>query len=384
MFFERAGHYIRQWDESVSIHDYHTFIPTPICDIDIKPDDELIALLSGAQKLLGLLEGSCRHIGNVENITALMIKKEATSSCLIDDELKFSYLDLFIEPKYRPERVAPVKNHITALEYGRNELKRIHLTNKIIRSAHGVLMGHRRGAVRIGIERTGQIIFGNYYVIGGGMPKYNPPAPEDIALCMNDMQRYIKREDAIDALIKTALLHYQLEAVHPFESGNGKIGRILIALYLFEKNVLRHTLLPISEFLQTHKVEYFDRIRAVHDFGKYEQWVKFFLQVLAATADTTIKRTEKALRLRERNMELIHAESKDAKYLPKAYWYIEKHVFSDVTSLAGDLGISYNTAARVVRTLVNLGILKVLKEQMRNRIYFYAGFLEALGFPHIY
>jgi len=377
MFYNRAGSHSHHIADDFS-REYDTFNPTPLCEIDfIETDDELLGLLSNAQRLIGLLEGSSRHIENIKNFTSLMYIKEAAASCGIDDELRFTYLDLFIEPKYKQERLIPIQNYRKALEYGIEELSRIHLANKVIYATHKILMDHKRGTETIGAERTGKIIFGNYYR-SGGPPKYNPPAPEDITLCMNDIQRYIKRVDNIDILIKTALLHYQLEAIHPFQSGNGKIGRILIALYLFKKKVLGHTLLPISEFLAANKVEYFDRIKAVHDFGKYEQWIKFFLTALAATADTALQRLEKALQLREKNITTIKTSNKDVKYLLDACQYIEKHVFLDTTSLAEAIGVSYNTSARVVKELVDLNILKLLKNQARNRVYFYAELLDVM------
>jgi Fic family protein len=380
VFYDRAGHYTKYWDEAFSTHDFYTFNPTPVCEINIKTDDELCGLLSNAQRLLGLLEGTSRYINGIDNITSLMLKKEAAASCKIDDEIKFSYLDLFTPSKNKADKIVPVLNYTKALDYGIGELKRIRLTNKVIFSTHEVLMEHKRDTKIIGTVREKQNIIGEYIVTVSGMENYNPPEPGEISSCMADIQRFIKRNDNIDVLIKVALLHYQLEVVHPFESGNGKIGRILILMYLFEKQILSHTLIPISEFLEAHKVEYFDRIKAVHNRGDYEQWVKFFLSMLAVVTDISIRQIEKALQLRDRNIALIRANEKDVKYLLDAYHYIERCGFIDVNSLADGIGVSYNTAARVARTMVELGILKLLKSQARNRIYYYADFLDAMGF----
>ena len=382
MQFERAGRHTINYKTRYGFKSsYYTFVPTPICDIDIKPDEELLELLANAHRHIGLLDGACQYVGNVENITNLFLKKEATASCNIDDEHKFSALDLLVPTKYHAEKMQPVHNYTNALEYGINEMKmkRILPANNVIYDTHKILMVHKQGSEKTGAVRRKQTIIGDIMVT----PGYNPPNPETVGSCMADIQRFVKRVDTIDPLIKNALLHYQLEVVHPFESGNGKIGRILILMYLFNSNMLTHTILPLSEFFEANKVEYFDRIKAVHNRGHYEQWVKFFLSMLAISAETSVQRIEKIIQLRNKNLIRIKAAEKDTKYLFNAYQYTEKNIFLDVTSLSNSIGISYNTAARVVRAMVEYGILKLLKKQARNRTYYYAGLLEVFGFSQL-
>jgi len=382
MISDRAGFHTRRRNESFSKHDYYTFSPTPICEINIKMDDELCSLLSNAHRLLGLLEGSCRHISNIKSINDLILVKESATSCMIDDTVKFSYLDLFIPPKYNEDKIAPVLNYLEALVHGINELKRIKLTNKTIYSTHKILMDHKRDREIIGNIRKNQNKIGNYLVSISGLQTYNPPEPEELSSYMADIQKFIERNDTIDLLIKTALLHYQIEVVHPFESGNGKIGRILILTFLFETKILTGTFLPISEFFKSHKVEYFDRIKAVHNLGQYEQWVKFFLQGLINVADTAIRQIESTLQLKDKNLALIKANAKntrDEKYMFDSYNYIEKHIFSNVSSLAEGINISYNTASKIIRIFTDLEILKLMKKQERNKNYLYHDFLNSMG-----
>jgi Fic family protein len=207
---------------------------------------------------------------------------------------------------------------------------------------------------------------------------YNPTKPDEIVLCMADMQEYIKRKDTIDPLIKAALLHYQIEAIHPFESGNGRIGRIIIAQYLYETGLLKYTLLPISELLLMDKVEYFDRLNAVHYWGRYEQWIKFFLKTLETVADKTLRSVETVLRLRATHISIIKNEKKDVTYLLNAYDQAEKNIFLNTAALAKLIGVSYNTGARIMDKLVSMGIMKQFKPQARNRIFYYSDFLDAV------
>ena len=377
MLSERAGsHSFTLSDDSMS--SYYTFEPTPICKIEIKPDEELLCLLANTQREIGLLEGSCRYIGSIENIINLVIKKEAIASCKIDDNNRLSILDLLMQPKQRSKKIKPVQNHIDALNYGVDKLKSTELSNKIIFSAHKILMEHKHETEIIGAVRKKQTIIGDYMVTIKGTPTYNPPDPDIVEDCMVDIQNYIKREDSIDALIKTALLHYQLEVVHPFESGNGKIGRIVIALFLQESKILSHAMLPISEFLEINKVEYFDRLKAVYNSGNYEQWIKFFLTMLFLSANIMNKQIGKAMRLRKKNLGIIDGSAKDKKYLNNAYHYAEKTICFDVASLADGIGVSYNTAARVARIMTDAGILNLLKEQTRNKIYLYSDLLDVM------
>jgi len=382
MFFDRAGFHTKCRDKSFSKYDYYTFSPTPVCEVSIKLDDELNNLLSNAQRLLGLLEGSCRYINGIENMNNLIIKKEAVASSRIDDDVKLSHADLFILPKDNADEILPVLNYIKALDYGIGELNRIKLSNKVIFSTHKILMKHKCDKEIIGSIRKKQTTIGDYVVSISGMQTYNPPEPGELNSCMNDIQKFIERNDTIDILIKTALLHYQMEVVHPFESGNGKIGRILILMYLFKTGILTSTFLPISEVFESHKVEYFDRLKAVHNLGEYEQWVKFFLKALIMSADNLMRQIKSSLELRNNNLELIKtnaANEREKKYLLEAYQYIEKHACLNISSLADDIGTSYNTAVKIIRVFTKLGILKLLKEQNRNRNYLYYDFLNSMG-----
>ena len=321
MFSERAGTYSLSFSDDFK-GSYYTFTPHSLCrDITLVNDDELISALANAHRLIGLLEGLCRYISDMENITRLFRLKEVAASYSIDEALRFTYPELFgiFGDKKRKQRMVPIQNHIKALEYGINELSHAPLTNKLIYSTHSVLMDHRRDTEIIGAARKKQTILGDFMVRVTNMKTYNPTAPVEIKTCMADVQKYIEREDAIDTLIKAALLHYQIEAIHPFESGNGKMGRIVVAQYLNKTGLLKSTLLPISEFLLMDKMEYFDRLNAVHYHGRYEQWIKFFLRVIEVTAKTTLENVETTIKLRSQYISSIKNENKDVEYLVSAY-----------------------------------------------------------------
>ena len=142
--------------------------------------------------------------------------------------------------------------------------------------------------------------------------------------------------------------------------------------------MLQKITLPISESLEISKAEYFDRIQAVHNRGQYKQWGKFFLEMLIASANTTLERIDKMLQIRAKNVDLINNFGRDTVYLNNAYKYIENCIFLSVSDLANNIGVSYNTAARIVNELMELKILRLLNNQAHNRIYYYADFLDAV------
>ena len=263
---ERAGCYTLNFSDDY-LDSYYTFTPHPLCgNIALTNDDELVRILASAHRRIGLLEGLCRNISEMENISRLFRLKKAASSCGIDETLRYAYPELFgiFGDKKRERRIEAIHNHVKVIEYGINELNRSSLTNKWIYATHSILMNHKRDTEIIGAARKKQTILSDFIIRVANMKTYNPTQPEEIKPCMADVQEYIKRKDAIDTLIKVALLHYQIEAVHPFESGNGKIGRIVFAQYLYKIGLLKSTMLPVSELLLMDKVEYFDRLNAVH------------------------------------------------------------------------------------------------------------------------
>ena len=187
-------------------------------------------------------------------------------------------------------------------------------------------------------------------------------------------------EEALDPLIRTALIHYQFETIHPFLDGNGRVGRLLITLFLMEKNLLSEPALYISCFLKQNRIEYYDRMSEVRRTGNYEQWIMFFLRAVAESAADAIDIIDQLYALRGKNIVKLkeNTNKKQLTTLIKLFSYIEAHPIIEVKKTAEALGVSYNAAARAVGVLMEKGILEQREQVGKTRIYSYEGYLDIL------
>ena len=184
--------------------------------------------------------------------------------------------------------------------------------------------------------------------------------------------------DDYDPLIRIALIHYQFETIHPFLDGNGRIGRLMILLYLMEQKYISKPIIYISYFLKKNQLEYYDRISEVRKSGNYEQWISFFLEAVSAAAKDSLATAEKLSALHERNINKLPVTSRKKDNVRKVFDYIEQYPIIDIKRTAADLGASYNTVATAVRKLVQAGILKETTNASRNRVFSYEEYLGIL------
>ena len=198
---------------------------------------------------------------------------------------------------------------------------------------------------------------------------------------LSRLEYFINHDDefgAIDVLVRAALMHYQFETIHPFLDGNGRIGRLLITLFLMEKGAMLTPVLYLSYFLKRNKTEYYDRMMHVRANGDYEQWVKFFLVAVSESADDAIETIDKLVDLREKNLRDIRDMGRSAKTLNKLLTYLEKNPIIEIKKTAAALGISFNTVSGAVNRLCAIGILTQTSGIQRNRSFAYTAYLDIL------
>ena len=209
--------------------------------------------------------------------------------------------------------------------------------------------------------------------------RYIPPNPEDMQTAMSDLEKYMNGDDSLDPLIQAALIHYQFETTHPFLDGNGRVGRLLITLFLMEKGILSRPALYISYFLKMNRIEYYDRMTQVRKTGDYEQWVMFFLQALSDSAGDAIQTIDALTALHNQSVARLGAFSKRQQTnLLKLFAYIETNPIIDIQKTAAALGLSYNTVSKMVTILVDEGILRQTDKAGKAKIYSYADYLDIL------
>ena len=374
----RAGAFVSNLTGEMA---YQSFRPAPLPpNPPIALSGELVAKLVEANKKLAALDGLSARIPNMDLFVSMYVRKEALLSsqiegtqCTLDDILN----PLMEENTNR--NVSDVVNYIKATEFALNRLHSLPLCNRLIKETHAVLMEGVRGQEK----SPGEFRYSQNWIGGQGSTirnaRYIPPNPEDMQTAMSDLEKYMNGDDSLDPLIQAALIHYQFETTHPFLDGNGRVGRLLITLFLMEKGILSHPALYISYFLKMNRIEYYDRMTQVRKTGDYEQWVMFFLQALSDSAGDAIQTIDALTALHNQSVAKLGAFSKRQQtHLLKLFAYIETNPIIDVQKTAAALGLSYNTVSKMVTILVDEGILRQTDKAGKAKIYSYDDYLDIL------
>ena len=359
---------------------YQSFVPSPLPPTPpIEVNEEMVELLIKANSQVAVLEGVATRIPNVALFISMYVRKEALMSSQIEGTQATleDVLDPMIEVNIN-RNVADVINYIKATEFAINRLKEFPLCNRLLRETHAVLMEGVRGQER----NPGEFRHSQNWIGGQGSTlknaRYIPPSPEDMKEAMSELEKYINSDDNTDGLIRAAMIHYQFETIHPFLDGNGRIGRLLITLFLLEKKILTTPALYISYFLKKNRVEYYDRMMEVRSKGNYEQWVKFFLLAIIESADDAISTIDKLTVLHNKNVAVIAGMGRAAKNTMLVFDYLEANPIIEIGKTAESLGIAFNTASGAIRRLTDVGILKQTANASRNRIFAYEDYLDIL------
>lgn len=375
----RAGYFRENLSGELA---YRSFVPQALPpDPPIVLTVEGVELLVAAHRQLAVLEGLAARIPNMELFMSMYVRKEALLSSQIEGTQ--ATLDDVLDPLLDVNAnrdVADVVNYIRATEFALRRRTELPLCNRLIREIHGVLMEGVRGQEKYPGEfrRTQNWIGGAGSTLKNA--RYIPPNVEDMNAAMSALEAYMNAEEALDPLIRTALIHYQFETIHPFLDGNGRVGRLLITLFLMEKNLLSAPALYISCFLKQNRIEYYDRMNEVRRTGNYEQWIMFFLRAVAESAADAIDIIDQLYALRGKNIVKLkeNTNKKQLTTLIKLFSYIEAHPIIEVKKTAEALGVSYNAAARAVGVLMEKGILEQREQVGKTRIYSYEGYLKIL------
>ena len=374
----RAGCFITNLSGEMA---YQSFRPNPLPpEPPIEMSNEMIAKLVDANRKLATLDGLSSRIPNMDLFVSMYVRKEALLSsqiegtqCTLDD-----ILNPFAEENTNLN-VSDVVNYIRAEEFAINRLQTLPLCNRLIKETHAVLMEGVRGQEK----NPGEFRYSQNWIGGQGSTlrnaRYIPPNPEDMINAMSDLEKYMNGEDSLDPLIQAALIHYQFETTHPFLDGNGRVGRLLITLFLMEKKILSTPSLYISYFLRMNRIEYYDRMTQVRKTGDYEQWILFFLQALSDSAEDAIQTIDELTKIHNRNAQKFENMTKRQQANAMNFLiYLEKNPIIDIQKTAAALNLSYNTVAKSVALFVDNGILQQTEKSGRSKIYSYVDYLAVL------
>lgn len=373
----RAGHYKSNLSGEMA---YKSFVPNPLPPVSpIELTEDIVSLLIKANSQLAVLESVATRIPNVELFVSMYVRKEALMSSQIEGTQ--ATLEDVLDPMLDANtnrNVADVVNYIRATEFAIERLKTLPLCNRLIKEIHAVLMAGVRGQEK----SPGEFRYSQNWIGGQGSTlknaRYIPPSPEDMVDAMSDLEKYINADDELNALIRAALVHYQFETIHPFLDGNGRVGRLLITLFLMEQKVLTTPALYISYFLKKNRVEYYDRMTEVRTKGNYEQWIKFFLQAIMESAEDATATIDELAALHDVNATVISKMGRAAKNAMLVFNYLESNPIIEIRKTAEALNITFNTVSSAVNRLVDVGILVQTSNNSRNRTFAYESYLKIL------
>ena len=377
---ERAGKAVKQLSGKLAYYSFHPSKLPPIPEIEM--DRELTEKLIKAYRVLAILDDRAMHIPNIDLFISMYVQKEALLSSQIEGT-QATLEDIFNPniSKNINSDVDDVINYIKATKYAIQRLDTLPLCNRLLLETHEVLLSGVRGREK----NPGEFRESQNWIGGSGSTiktaRYIPPDVLYMQEALSDLEKYMNTDGGLDDLIKIALIHYQFETIHPFLDGNGRVGRLLIVLYLLEKKAIKTPSLYLSFYLKENRIEYYDRMTVVRESGDYEQWVKFFIEGIYVSGQSAIETADELIAIRNSNLERLEAEKytkRTHETMIKVFGYLEAHPIIEIGKTAKDLSLSYNTVAAAVSRFEALGILRLVNNQDRNKVYSYDDYISIL------
>lgn len=373
----RAGKTVKNFSGEST---YFSFYPQPLPPVPaIEIDPEMLALITDAHEKVAVLNSVSDRVPNKDLFISMYVRKEAILSSQIEGTQ--CTLDDVLDPEADENAnadVSDVVNYVRAINFSTQRLHELPLCNRLIRETHAVLMKSVRG-----YDKTpGEFRVSQNWIGGAGSTlknaRYIPPNPADMKECISDFEKFMNTEDNTDIFVKAALLHYQFETIHPFLDGNGRIGRLLITLFLMQNQAVSSPILYLSYYLKSNRIEYYDRMAEVRKSGNYEQWIKFFLRGVSETASDATETIDLLTALHHKNEKLLaetkHSNVKSLEFLR----YLEQNPIIETKKTAAALNFSYNTVANYISLFCENAILKQTSKSGKSRIYSYEDYLEIL------
>ncbi len=298
---------------------------------------------------------------------------EGTQASLID------VLEFEVKPEeaQNPHDIEEVVNYQAAMQHGLARLEDLPLSLRLVREIHEKLMLGVRGSERApGEFRTSQNWIGP---AGCSLANalFVPPPPDDMLQALGDWEKFLHSQEELPFLIKVGLAQARFETIHPFLDGNGRIGRLLIALLMCEKQVVKRPLLYLSYFFKQNRDEYYTRLQAIRDYGDWENWLKFFLIGVAEVANEATETARKIVKLREDHRAMVTAEL--GRSAAKGLELLEQLFFGPVItvrSIVPKLGLTFANANKLTTRFLELGLLTEMTGYQRNRVFAYRPYLD--------
>jgi Fic family protein len=360
---------------------FSAFVPNPLPP-KLEWTPRLISLLSEADRLIGKLAGEGGRLPNPHILIRPFARREAVLSSKIEGtqatlgELLAAEAGVAVERS--PDDLREVGNYVAALEHGMARLKDLPICIRLIKELHGKLMtgvrGHHAGR---GKFRKIQNWIGKPGCTAA-TASFVPPPRDDIAPCLAAWEKFLHETD-LPPLVAIALAHYQFEAIHPFIDGNGRVGRLLITLFVIDRKILPAPLLYLSAFFEASRRDYYDGLRGVSERGAWQDWIEYFLLGVARMSEDALNRAGKINAMLAEWQKRVSGES--TKVPQRVVELLAANPFITAKGSTQKLGIAFTTAQRAIKRLESLGIVQQTGTARRDRVYCAKALLDILEEP---
>jgi cell filamentation protein, protein adenylyltransferase len=360
------------------------FVPAPLPPRPpINWTPELRGKFDQALLALGRLDSVSILLPDTSLFLYMYVRKEAVLSSMIEGT-QSSLSDLLLfeldqEPGVPLDDVREVSNYVAALDHGLRLLEEgLPLSLRLFRKIHSVLLTRGRGSN----QTPGQFRCSQNW-IGGTRPgnaAFVPPPAKDVPECMSRLEFFLHDQpQATPALLKAALAHVQFETIHPFLDGNGRLGRLLITLLLCQQKVLRKPMLYLSLYFKTHRQHYYELLNSVRLTGDWEAWLDFFAEAVIVTATQAVETAQQLLNLSSRDRDKISQLGRAAASSLQLHRALMEHPIATSGALVKKTGFTPATVNKALDHLQQLGIVRELTAQKRNRLFSYAAYLQIMS-----
>ncbi len=369
----QSGHFQK------SLTGYDFFVPTKINDRWVWEDSKLNLLIEKAAIKLGELNSFSKLVPNIDLFIQLHVTKEAVISSRIEGTQTQMDEALMDEADISPERKndwKEVNNYIKSLNTAIEKLNELPISSRLLKDIHRILLDSVRGEHKL----PGEFRSSQNWIGGNSLADatFVPPHQDYVGELMGDLENFIHNDDInVPDLIKIAIAHYQFETIHPFLDGNGRVGRLLITLFLMDKKILTKPLLYLSAFFEKNKGLYYDNLTFVRIKNDMKQWVKYFLVGIVETADIASQTLANILELKEKTQLKINKEfGRKSQSATVLLHYLLKKPIVNVNQAKKATGLSYNAANALISDFKEAGFLKEMTGYNRNREFIFESYLK--------
>lgn len=360
------------------------FVPHPLPPkppLQISP--ALRAELDKALIALGRLDSASSYLPDINLLLYMYIRKEAVLSSQIEGTQSTLSDLLLFEAEAVPgtpiDDVKEVSSYVAAMDYGIEKIRSgFPLSNRLLKEMHAILLGSGKDSNK----QPGEFRKSQNW-IGGSRPgnaAHVPPPPNEVPKCMGELELFLNdKRGAASALEKAALSHVQFEMIHPFLDGNGRLGRLLITLILCEQKILAEPLLYVSLYFKNHRKEYYNHLQKMRTDGDWERWFEFFITAVWRTAEQATETAKKLVVLAQENRKTIQAMGRIAGSAMTVHHSLMIRPLTDSAHLCRSAKLVPNTVNKVLKALIDEGIVEEITGKSRSRIYVYRKYLDIMN-----